>query len=162
MVKKTGKWRAEMRYKTKKYLLGSQTSDLAEAIQYRLLAEKAIALFPDKNPQDYVAARTGPAAGAGKKRKRADADRAEGTAGGAAAATASPRAPPPPPPPPPVPPPSLAEKLAAAQEMLATERKARRVERAVMAAREREAAALRTVGGDDGQCARSRPYYWQR
>ena len=78
--------------------------------------------------------------------------------------------------------------------MLAVERKARRVERAVMAAREREAearrveaerlrarhaavedrlrarlaavereaAALRAVGGDDGQCARSRPYYWQR
>ena len=70
--------------------------------------------------------------------------------------------------------------------MLAVERKARRVElRAVMAAREREAerlrarhaavedrlrvrlaavereaAALRAVGGDDGQCARSRPYYW--
>ena len=31
-----------------------------------------------------------------------------------------------------------------------------------LAAVEREAAALRTVGGDDGQCARSRPYYWQR
>ena len=78
--------------------------------------------------------------------------------------------------------------------MLAVERKARRVERAVMAAREREAearrveaerlcarhgadedrlrtrlaavereaAALRAVGGDDGQFARSRPYYWQR
>ena len=29
-----------------------------------------------------------------------------------------------------------------------------------LAAVEREAAALRTVGGDDGQCARSRPYYW--
>jgi hypothetical protein len=28
---------------------------------------------------------------------------------------------------------------------------------------QREAAALRAVGGDDGQCARSRPYYyWQR
>ena len=83
-----------------------------------------------------------------------------------------------------MPSPSLAEKLAAAQEMLATERKARRVElRAVMAAREREAeahrveaerlrahlaslqreaAALRAVGGDDGQCARSRPYYCWR
>ena len=66
--------------------------------------------------------------------------------------------------------------------MLAVERKARRVERAVIAAREREAearhaavedrlrvrlaavereaAALRAVGGDDGQCACSRPYYW--
>merc|ERR1719305_653005 len=77
LVKKTGKWRAEMRYKTKKYLLGSQTADRAEAIRYRLLAEKAIALFPDKNPKDYVAARMA-AAGAGKKRKRADADRAEG------------------------------------------------------------------------------------
>ena len=31
-----------------------------------------------------------------------------------------------------------------------------------LAAVEREAAALRAVGGDDGQCARSRPYYWQR
>ena len=29
-----------------------------------------------------------------------------------------------------------------------------------LAAVEREAAALRAVGGDDGQCARSRPYYW--
>ena len=178
---KSGKWRAKMKDKKKTRQLGSQTFDLAEAIRRRLLAEKAKALFPDKNPKDYVAARTGPAAGAGKKRKRADADRAEGAAGGAAAAAMRwrPRAPPPV-----VPAPSLAEKLAAAQEMLATERKARRVElRAVMAAREREAeahrveaerlrahlaslqreaAALRTVGGDDGQCARSRPYYWQR
>ena len=29
-----------------------------------------------------------------------------------------------------------------------------------LAAVEREAAALRAGGGDDGQCARSRPYYW--
>ncbi len=91
-------------------------------------------------------------------------------------------------PPPPVPPPSLDEKLAAAQEMLATlravmaarerEAEARRIEeverlrarhaavedrlRTRLAAVEREAAALRAVGGDDGQCARSRPYYWQR
>ena len=73
-----------------------------------------------------------------------------------------------------MPSPSLAEQLAAAQEMLATERVAAAELRAVMAARgreaerlrtrlaavEREAAALRAVGGDDGQCARSRPYYW--
>merc|ERR1719263_1349090 len=135
--KKNGKWRAKMRYNNKNCQLGSLTADLAEAIRRRLLAEKAKALFPDKNPHDYVAARIA-AAGAGKKRKRADADRAEGAAGGAAAATASPR---PRAPPPAVPSPSLAEKLAAAQEMLATEpseRKARRVElRAVMAARER-------------------------
>ena len=73
--KARGKWYAQMRYKKKTRQLGSQTADLAEAIHYRLLAEKAIALFPDKNPQDYVAARMA-AAGAGKKRKRADADRA--------------------------------------------------------------------------------------
>ena len=177
---KSGKWRAKMKDKKKTRQLGSQTSDLAEAIRRRLLGEKAKALFPDKNPQDYVAARTGPAAGAGKKRKRADADRAEGAAGGAAAATASPR---PRAPPPAVPSPSLAEKLAAAQEMLATERVAAAELRAVMAAREREAeahrveaerlrahlaslqreaAALRAVGGDDDQCARSRPYYCWR
>merc|ERR1719263_877748 len=78
LVKARGKWRAQMRYKKKLCQLGSIPSDLAEAIRYRLLAEKAIALFPDKNPQDYVAARMA-AAGAGKKkRKRADADRAEG------------------------------------------------------------------------------------
>ena len=93
--KMTDKWRAKMTYKKKQCLLGSETSDLAEAIRFRLLAEKAKALFPDKNPKDYVAVRTGRAAGAGKKRKRADADKAEGAAGGAAAATASPRAPPP-------------------------------------------------------------------
>ena len=70
---KSGKWRAQMNYKKKKHFLGSYTSDLAEAIRYRLLAEKAIALFPDKNPKDYVAARmaaAGAAGGAGKKRKR--------------------------------------------------------------------------------------------
>ena len=86
--KMTDKWRAKMMYNKKSYQLGSHTTDLAEAIRRRLLAEKAKALFPDKNPHDYVAARTGPAAGAGKKR---------------------------------------------------------------------EAAALRAVGGDDDQCARSRP-----
>merc|ERR1719331_1279295 len=62
-----------MRYNKKVYQLGSKTSDLAEAIRYRLLAEKAIALFPDKNPQDYVAARmaaAGAAAGAAGKKKR--------------------------------------------------------------------------------------------
>ena len=64
--------------------------------------------------------------------------------------------------------------------MLAVERKARRVERAVMVAREREAEAHRLeveaqrrqterlrrevarLQAEDGQCARSRPYYWQR
>merc|ERR1719174_1717869 len=93
LVKASGKWRALMRYNKKQCQLGSKTSDLAEAILRHLLGEKAIALFPDKNPQDYVAARTGPAAGVGKKkRKRADADRAEGAAGGAAATIASPRA----------------------------------------------------------------------
>ena len=73
LKKETGKWRAEMRYNNTKYQLGSQTTDLAEAIRYRLLAEKAKALFPDKNPKDYVAARmaaAGAAGGAGKKRKR--------------------------------------------------------------------------------------------
>ena len=45
------------------------------------------------------------------------------------------------------------------------ETEARRVEevdrlRTRLAFVEREAAALRAVGGDDGQCARSRPYYW--
>ena len=73
-----------------------------------------------------------------------------------------------------MPSPSLAEQLAAAQEMLAVERVAAAELRTMMAARgreaerlrtrlaavEREAAALRAVGGDDGQCARSRPYYW--
>ena len=43
----------------------------------------------------------------------------------------------------------------------AREREAERL-RVRLAAVEREAAALRAVGGDDGQCARSRPYYWQR
>ena len=65
--KASGKWRAEMRYNSTKYQL-SETADLAEAIRRRLLAAKAKALFPDKNPKDYVAARTGPAAGSGKKR----------------------------------------------------------------------------------------------
>merc|ERR1719174_628544 len=125
LYKVNGKWRADMKYNKKQHLLGSITSDLAEAIRRRLLAEKAKALFPDKNPQDYVTARMA-AAGAGKKRKRADADRAEGAAGGAAAATASPLPRAPPPPPPAVPSPSFAEQLAAAQEMLAVERKARR------------------------------------
>ena len=54
LKKGTGKWYAGMRYNNTKYQLGSHTSDLAEAIRRRLLAEKAIALFPDKNPQDYV------------------------------------------------------------------------------------------------------------
>ena len=49
LVKAIGKWRAEMRYKKKNYLLGSQTSDLAEAIRRRLLGEKAIAL-PRQEP----------------------------------------------------------------------------------------------------------------
>ena len=62
----TRKWYARMRYKKNDYRLGSYTTDLSEAIRRRLLAEKAIALFPDKNPEDYVAARTGPA---GKKQR---------------------------------------------------------------------------------------------
>ena len=49
---KRGKWRAEMRYKKKKCLLGSITSDLAAAIRRRLLAEKALARSPDKNPAE--------------------------------------------------------------------------------------------------------------
>merc|ERR1719305_2025607 len=56
--KQTGKWFAGMSYKKKTRQLGSITSNLADAIRRRLLGEKAIALFPDKNPQDYVAART--------------------------------------------------------------------------------------------------------
>ena len=73
------------------------------------------------------------------------------------------------------------EKLATLRAVMAArerEAEARRVEeverlsarhaavedrlRTRLAAVEREAAALRAVGGDDGQCARSRPYYWQR
>ena len=60
--KGTGKRRAQLRYKNKLHLLGSHTTDLAEAIRSRLLAEKAKALFPDKNPKDYVAARMAAAA----------------------------------------------------------------------------------------------------
>merc|ERR1719263_2689240 len=74
LYKANGTWYAQMKDKKTQRQLGSQTSDLAEAIRRRLLGEKAKALFPDKNPHDYVAARTGPAAGAGKKRERADAD----------------------------------------------------------------------------------------
>ena len=58
LVKKkdTGKWRANMGYNGETQRLGRQTADLAEAIRYRLLGEKA-ALLPDENPEDYVAAR---------------------------------------------------------------------------------------------------------
>merc|ERR1719174_172823 len=48
----SGKWRAQMKYKKKLCQLGSQTSDLAEAIRRRLLAERAKALSPDKNPAE--------------------------------------------------------------------------------------------------------------
>merc|ERR1719263_322705 len=58
LVKASGKWRAQTSYKKKQCQLGSYTSDLAEAIRRRLLGEKAIALFPDENPQDYVAERS--------------------------------------------------------------------------------------------------------
>jgi hypothetical protein len=85
LVKASGKWRADMKYNKKQCQMGSQTADLAEAIRRRLLAEKALALYPKKNPKDYVAARmrpaTGAAGGAGKTRKRADADKAKGGAG---------------------------------------------------------------------------------
>merc|ERR1719174_3556970 len=57
-VEAKGKWLAKMRYNNNNYQLGSHTTDLAEAIRRRLLAEKAKALFPDKNPHDYVAAST--------------------------------------------------------------------------------------------------------
>merc|ERR1719506_1848097 len=83
-----------MMYNNKNCQLGSRTSDLAEAIRRRLLAEKAIALFPDKNPQDYVAARmaaAGAAAGAaGKMRKRSTTVNEEQEEGASAEETAPP------------------------------------------------------------------------
>merc|ERR1719305_1442161 len=82
-----------MKYKKKTCQLGSQTADLAEAIRYHLLAEKAIALFPDKNPKDYVAARiaaAGAAGGAGKKRKRSTTVNDEEEEGASAEETAPP------------------------------------------------------------------------
>ena len=173
-VKASGKWRARMSHKKKQCQLGSQTSDLAEAIRYRLLAEKAIALFPDKNPQDYVAARmaaAGAAAGAGKKkRKRSTAPvppqqhpRRRNTA-----------------PPNKAPPASITGEdelrrliagkrkvVRALREALgrcATETEAHRREiarlRPQLGAAQREVAWLQ-VG--DGQCARTRAYrHWQR
>jgi hypothetical protein len=170
---KSGKWRARMSYKNKNLLLGSHTSHLAEAIRYRLLAEKAIALFPDKNPQDYVAARmaaAGGAAAAGKKRKRSTAPvppqqhpRRRNTA-----------------PPNKAPPASITREdelrrliagkrkvVLALREALgrcATETEAHRREiarlRPQLGAAQREVAWLQ-VG--DGQCARTRAYrHWQR
>merc|ERR1719331_2779767 len=163
-----------MRYNKKVYQLGSKTSDLAEAIRYRLLAEKAIALFPDKNPQDYVAARmaaAGAAAGAGKKkRKRSTASvppqqhpRRRNTA-----------------PPNRAPPASITGEdelrrliagkrkvVRALREALgrcATETEAHRREiarlRPQLSAAQREVAWLQA---GDGQCARTRAYrHWQR
>merc|ERR1719460_2988547 len=152
--------------------LGS-TSDLAEAIRYRLLAEKAKALFPDKNPKDYVTARmaaAGGAAAAGKKRKRSTAPvppqqhpRRRNTA-----------------PPNKAPPASITREdelrrliagkrkvVRALREALgrcATETEAHRREiarlRPQLGAAQREVAWLQ-VG--DGQCARTRAYrHWQR
>ena len=171
--KANGKWRAKMKYKKKHCQLGSYTTDLAEAIRYRLLAEKAKALFPDKNPKDYVAARmaaAGGAAAAGKKRKRSSAPvppqqhpRRRNTA-----------------PPNKAPPASITREdelrrliagkrkvVLALREALgrcATETEAHRREiarlRPQLGAAQREVAWLQ-VG--DGQCARTRAYrHWQR
>ena len=171
--KEIGKWYARMSRKNKQHVLGSYTTDLAEAIRYRLLAEKAIALFPDKNPKDYVAARmaaAGAAAAAGKKRKRASAPvppqqhpRRRNTA-----------------PPNKAPPASITREdelrrliagkrkvVLALREALgrcATETEAHRREiarlRPQLGAAQREVAWLQ-VG--DGQCARTRAYrHWQR
>jgi len=173
LYEKCGKWFARMWHKKTRCQLGSQTADLAEAIRYRLLAEKAIALFPDKNPQDYVAARmaaAGAAAGGAKKRKRSSAPappqqhpRRRNTA-----------------PPNKAPPASITREdelrrliagkrkvVLALREALgrcATETEAHRREiarlRPQLGAAQREVAWLQ-VG--DGQCARTRAYrHWQR
>jgi len=209
--KASGKWRAEMSYKKKKYLLGSHTSDLAEAIRRRLLAEKAKALFPDKNPQDYVIARmaaAGAAGGASKKRKRSTTVNEEQEEGASAEETAPPlrrrrtrstnEAPAK------TPPTTDADTDADADELrrqLAGQRnvvlalrealgrsgrdaeghrreaEAQRQEieahRRDAEAHRREAEAQRRqterlrrevarLQAEDGHCARSRPYYWQR
>merc|ERR1719174_3429731 len=93
LYERNGKYYARMMYKKEQYQLGSQTADLAEAIRRRLLAEKAIALFPDKNPKDYVTARmaaAGAAGGASKKRKRSTTVNEEQEEGASAEETAPP------------------------------------------------------------------------
>ena len=187
--KQQRKWIAYIRYKAKQIHLGFYAF-LADAIKGRLLAEKAVAESKHPKPcdgklyqssVDHLAAARSAAgfvasSGAANKRRRSDdagptatialpsdvAKKKARTSMPLPRSSQQPQA-------------STAERLEAARELLVMER-ASSIElraaleqseqtaerlRVCLAAVQREAAALRAAGGDDGQCARTRPHFWR-
>ena len=187
--KEKQKWTANIRYKAKQIHLGFYAF-LADAIKGRLLAEKAVAESKHPKPcdgklyqssVDHLAAARSAAgfvasSGAANKRRRSDdagptatialpsdvAKKKARTSMPLPRSSQQPQA-------------STAERLEAARELLVMER-ASSIElraaleqseqtaerlRVCLAAVQREAAALRAAGGDDGQCARTRPHFWR-
>ena len=187
--KASRKWAAQISYKAKPIQLGYFVT-LADAIERRLLAEMAVAEGKHPKPcdgklyqssVDHLAAARSAAgfvasSGAANKRRRSDdagptatialpsdvAKKKARTSMPLPRSSQQPQA-------------STAERLEAARELLVMER-ASSIElraaleqseqtaerlRVCLAAVQREAAALRAAGGDDGQCARTRPHFWR-